>query len=401
VAAASVYVSKLLRLPLLDADGTPIGSLQDVVVAPAHEGRAPRVLGLVASVQRRRIFVNAGRVRDLGPHGARLDTAAIDVRHFHLRPGELLVSGGLMGRRVAGETVRDVGLCASTDLAGTWEVSTVALRPGGGIRRRTALRVVPWQDARVLFDAGPEARDVVELRDLHPSDVARRVRELPVERRRRLAEVMEDERLADLLEELPEAEQLRLIEGLDTERVAHVLEEMEPDDAVDLLAEMSGEDRREVLEAMDPEEADDLRRLLRYGERTAGGLMTPEPVVLTPERTVAEALARLRDSEVPVALAAQVFVAEPPLETPTGPYLGVVGFQRLLREAPATRVGSCLDPHEPVHHDLPEAEVAERVARYDLLAVAVCDDAGRLVGAVTVDDVLDRVLPVGWRQGQA
>ena len=122
------------------------------------------------------------------------------------------------------------------------------------------------------------------------------------------------------------------------------------------------------------------------------------PLILQPTATVAEALARLREPDLPAALAAQVFVVSPPTETPTGPYLGVVGFQQLLREPPSNEIGACVtDSPEPVEAELSEVEVAERLAAYNLLAVAVCDDAGRMLGAVTVDDVLDRTLPAGWR----
>jgi CBS domain-containing protein len=406
VDAPVLYVSKLVRLPLLDADATPIGRLDDVVLSPSHAADAPKVLGFVATVQRRRIFVKAARVGDVGPGGVRLHSGTIDVRHFELRPGELLAAGGVLDRRVASqsapegviEVVSDLGIVAAPDRSRAWQVARVALRPtGGGLRRRPA-RVVDWREVGSLFDTGPVGHQVAELREMHPTDVAARVRRLPLEQRRRLAELMQDEQLADVLEELPEAEVVRLLEGLDLERVAHILEEMEPDDAADLLAEMPGEQRRQLLDAMEPEEADDLRRLLRYGEHTAGGLMTPEPVILTPEATVAEALARLRDPEVPPELAAQVFVADPPSTTPTGAYLGVVGFQRLLREPPGMEIGRCIDDESGyVEAHLSEAATAERLAAYDLLAVAVCDAERRLIGAVTVDDVLDAVLPTGWR----
>jgi Mg/Co/Ni transporter MgtE len=150
---------------------------------------------------------------------------------------------------------------------------------------------------------------------------------------------------------------------------------------------------------MEPEEASDLRRLLAYAGNTAGGLMTPDPIILTADTTVAEALARIRDSDVPAAISAQVFVVEPPTAVPTGRYLGTVGFQRLLREPPMTQVGACLDEGVgAVSPSLRELEVARRLAAYDSIAVPVCDEAGRMVGAVTVDDVLDRVLPEGWRE---
>ena len=208
-----------------------------------------------------------------------------------------------------------------------------------------------------------------------------------------------DERLADILQELPESEQVDLLEQLDTERAADVLEEMDPDDAADLLGEMPEAERQRLLAAMEPEESTPLRRLLAYGEDTVGGLMTPEPLVLRSTTTVAQALAAVRDPELPMELAAKVFVVQPPTTTPTGRFIGTVPFQRLLREAPATTLADCAyhDP-EPVPPDMPLREIAERLAAYDALAVPVCDGANRLIGAVTVDDVLDKVLPPDWRR---
>ena len=217
-------------------------------------------------------------------------------------------------------------------------------------------------------------------------------------RRRRIATALEDEQFADVLEELDEDEQIELVAGLDHDRVADLLEEMAPDDAADLLGEMDPQQRVALLDAMEPDEAAPVRRLLLYDSESAGGLMTPEPVIVTPDTTVAECLARLRNPDLPAAVAAHVFVVEPPNQTPTGRYLGTVGFQRLLREPPAMRVEGCVEENvEPIHPDLPATRVAERLAAYNLVALPVCDDAGRLVGAVTVDDVLDRVLPEGWR----
>jgi Mg/Co/Ni transporter MgtE len=191
---------------------------------------------------------------------------------------------------------------------------------------------------------------------------------------------------------------VRLIENLDPERVGRVLDEMEADDAADLLGEMSAADRAELLAAMDPEEAEPVRRLLEYDPDTAGGLMTPEPVILAPDATVAQALARVRDPDLPVPLASQVFVCQRPLETPTGRFHGVVGIQRLLREAPSKPLGRCVDEDwEPVEPNVSDRDVAGRLAAYDVVAIPVTDAAGHLLGAVTIDDVLDHVLPDGWR----
>jgi Mg/Co/Ni transporter MgtE len=242
------------------------------------------------------------------------------------------------------------------------------------------------------------AAEAARLRDMHPSDVAGVVRALPHSQRRQLAEAMDDDRLADLLEELPEEEQLRLIEGLDLDRLINVLDEMEYDDLADLLNEMPVQQRTAVLAAMDEEEAEVLERLLSYEEATAGGMLTPEIIILSPQTTVAEALAHVRDPDWTSSIASQVFICQPPLRPPTGKYLGVVYIQRLLREPPSMELSRCVVPVATVRPETPDREVFEEFASYDMLAMPVLDDAGRLLGAVSVDDVVDRMLGSGWRQ---
>jgi Mg/Co/Ni transporter MgtE len=173
---------------------------------------------------------------------------------------------------------------------------------------------------------------------------------------------------------------------------------MQPDDAADLLAEMPAGQRDRLLSDMEPGPAADLRRLLTYSPATAGGLMTSQPLIVTPDLSVAEVLARIRLPSKGVTEAAQVYVCEPPSITPTGRYLGSVGFQRLLREAPSVPVGQCIDESSFIRTSLPEQAVATRMAAYNLISIAVCDDVGRLVGAITVDDVLDRLLGADWRR---
>lgn len=396
-----IYAFRVMRLPLLDAGGAAIGRIDDIVTIPLSAGSAPRVVGFVATSQRRRIFVNAARIGSLDSDGARLRSWDVDLNPFKPKQGELLVRRDVIDKRVGDETVSDVALRPITDgkLPG-WEIAKVRLARRSALRRRPSYRLVEFSDVPSLFSmaVGAEmAAEAARLRDLHPSDVAAVVRSLPLLQRRQLAEAMDDERLADLLEELPETEQLRIIEGLDLERLLGVLDEMEYDDLADLLAEMPGEQRSSILDAMDAEDADVMRRLLSYAEGTAGALLTPEIVILGPTATVAEALAEIRDPEWLVSIAAQVFVCQPPYKPPTGHYLGVVHFQRLLREPPSIELGRCLE-HEPtITPDSSEREVAERLASYNMLAVGVVDENGRLLGAITVDDVLDRTLPRDWR----
>ena len=209
---------------------------------------------------------------------------------------------------------------------------------------------------------------------------------------------LDDERLADVLQELPEDEQRALLMQLDTERAADVLEAMEPDDATDLLQVINPADREMLLRRMDPEDSEPVRRLLSHSPDTAGGLMTSEPVVLAPDTTVAEALARVRDPDLTPALASLVFVVRPPTATPTGRYLGCVHLQRLLREPPAALVSGMVDTDLPsLTPESSLAAVTRYFAAYNLVCGPVVDEQNHLLGAVTVDDVLDHLLPDDWR----
>ncbi len=400
MAGELIYAFRVMRLPLLDAGGAPIGSIDDIVAVPGLNGKPPRVVGFVATSQRRRIFVNSARISDLDGNGARLRSWDLDLNPFKPRSGETLIGEQLIDRQVAGgERVSDVGMVEASDgRTRWWEIDKVRLAKRTALGRRPTYRLADWKSIPDLFDT-PTAMDaeVARLRDMHPTDVAHIVRVMPLAQRRQLAAAMDDERLADVLEELPEAEQLRLIEGLDPDRLIDVLDEMEYDDLADLLGSMPVQQRAAILEAMDESEAEVLTRLLSYEEGTAGGLMTPEVIILGPTATVAEALAHIRDPDWTPAIAGQVFVTQAPFRPPTGAFLGPVFMQRLLREPPSMELRHCISNDVPtVRPDAPDRAVFEELASYDMLALAVVED-GHLLGAVSVDDAVDRMLGSGWR----
>jgi len=400
MAGELIWAFRVMRLPLLDAGGSNVGRIQDLVAVPGLPGQTPRIVGFVAESQRRRIFVNANRVSSLASDGARLKSWDVDLHPFKPKTGEVLVNRDLLDRRVGDESVSDVALREVDHATGRYfELAKVRLVKRNLLRRKPSYRLVDVHDVPGLFaPAGELAAEAARLRDLHPAEVANIVRALPLARRRQLAAAMDDERLADVLEELPEAEQIHLIGGLDLDRLIDVLDEMEYDDLADLLGEMSGEQRTQILEAMDSEDADVVRRLLSYEAGTAGGMMTPELIILGPTATVAEAIAQLRVPDYVVSIAAQVFVCHPPFKAPTGRFLGTAHFQRLLRESPSTELRNCVSTDPVVGPQATDRAVAELLAQYDMLAVAVCDATGQLLGAVTVDDVLDRQLGTTWRQ---
>ena len=400
-----IYAFRVMRLPLRDAGGAPIGRIEDIVAVPGSPARgeqpavAPRVVGFVARSQRRLIFVNANRVAELGADGARLRSWDVDINPFRSRSGEVLIGEDLIDRRIGDEHVSDVGLHQAQDHRTTWwEVAKVRLAKRSTLRRRPSYRLVDVDEVPALFDAPTEMQaQAARLRELHPAEVAAIVRALPADQRRQLAAAMDDERLADVLEQLPEEEQVRIVEGLDRGQLERVFDEMEYDDLADLIGEMGPETQEQMLGVMDEDDADVVRRLLSYAEETAGGMMTPEAIILGPTDTVAHALAQLRRADWVVSLATQVFVVDPPFKPPTGRFHGVAHMQRLLRETPQMELGDLVTDDPFVGPDASDRRVAETLASYDLLAIAVLDDAGRFLGTVTVDDVIDRMLGKGWR----
>ena len=391
-----VFTSRLTGRRLLGSDGLSIGRVRDVVILQAAPGEPPRALGLVVTMQRRHIFISLGRVAEMSVEGVTLDGSSVDLGRFSQRAGELLASS-LYDKLAGTGVVLDVGIAQAASGRASWEVTVLAVGQRRGLLRHAG-SIVPWDKFPELFESGEVGGQIAGLRDMHPSDLASAVEAMPVAGRRQLADALQDEELADVLQEMPEQDQLGFLAGLGVERIADVIEEMEPDDAADLLAEMPADEREQLLGEMPRHRAAELRRLLSYDATTAGGLMTSRPLIVTPETPVAEVLARIRQPGRGVSEAAQIYVCEPPALTPTGRYLGTVGFQRLLREPPSEPVGRCIEESSFVRPDLPQREVAARLAAYNLVGVAVCDHAGRLLGAVTVDDVLDRILPANWRK---
>jgi Mg/Co/Ni transporter MgtE len=414
-AVSRVYAARLAGMVVLGPDGESIGRVRDVVISISIVRQQPRALGLVVELlTRRRIFVPITRVTAIEPNAVTLTKASVSLRGFAQRPGEVLVLGQVIETRVrvddpeleqlhgADVVVVDVGI--EHTRTREWVVTKVAVRSPRRLGRRSNIYIVDWQHVQGLTPSALAlpgqgvAQLLHQFEGRRPIEVAEAIRELPTKRRVEVINALDDERLADVLQELPEDEQSALLKYLDTERAADVLEAMDPDDAADLLGVIDPAERETLLRRMDPEDSEPVRRLLSHSPDTAGGLMTSEPVVVAPDTTVAEALARVRDPDLTPALASMAFVARPPTATPTGRYLGCVHLQRLLREPPAALVSGIVDTDLPSL--TPESSltaVTRYFAAYNLVCGPVVDDENHLLGAVTVDDVLDHLLPDDWR----
>jgi CBS domain-containing protein/sporulation protein YlmC with PRC-barrel domain len=392
---------------VFDPAGDRVGKVIDVLVAYRKSG-SPKATGMLVEISgRRRVFVPITRVTAISP-GQVITTGLIDLRRFTQRGQEVRVIAEILGRKV--RLLDGSGAATIEDLAieqgkqKDWTVSELFLR-------RPKTSASPFARGATLFSAweqvteeakGTESQSAQQLiatySELRPADLASALLDLPDERMIEVAEELDDERLADVLEELPEEEQIDIITELDDERAAEVLDLMEPDDAADLMANLPEARTEAILDLMDEEEADDIRMLMQFDEFTAGGLMTTEPIICAADATVAEAMALIRRVEVAPALAASVFVTLPPYEVATGRYLGVVHFQRMLRYPPHERLGNLLDTElEAVKADTHISVIHRTLANYNLVALPVVDDEARLIGVVTVDDVLDHLLPDDWR----
>ena len=405
-----VFLARLAGTTVFDPNGDQLGKVRDAVATLRTNNQPPRILGFIVEVPpRKKIFVPITRVTSID-NGHVIITGLLNMRRFEPRTNEISILSEMLDRSVTlietneKVTVEDIGMELSK--TGDWFIERVhVMRKGAGFRRRGASSTVTWAEISgiAINETNQGVSNLLNtLANLRAADLASILHDLTVKRRAEVARALDDERLADVLEEMDEASRVELLAELEGERAADVLEEMDPDDAADLLREVGQERAQALLALMEPEDAEDVQRLMHYEDYSAGGMMTTEPIVLTADSTVAEALSRVRLSEVAPGLASQVFVCRQPIETPTGRLMGIVHIQRLLREPPATLLGGILDSDiAPLSAEATLNEVASYLASYNLLAVPVVDANERLLGAVTIDDVLDHLLPENWRHEES
>jgi CBS domain-containing protein len=399
-----IYLAKLAGTPVFDPNGDRVGKVRDAVAAHPSQSSSPRILGFIVEIpQRRRIFIPATRVTSI-EDGGLFVTGSLNIRRYQARHGEVALLEELLDREVLlksyGEAVvvEDLGI-ELTD-SKDWRLTLVHVK-----RRERGLRRIFSQTvsfSEIEYESKLPAlhipTDSGDMERMSAQEVAATLRELELKEQTELVKTLDDDKLADVLEEMDDADRVELVTNLEEERIADVLAEMSPDDAADVLKEVDTETAEELLNQMEATDAEDVRRLMMYEDYSAGGMMTTDPVILDVDATVADALAAVRRKELAPALASQVFVCRAPLETPTGRLIGVVYLQQLLREPPALNLGLIVDSTKMALS--PEAginEVVKNLANYNLIALPVVDEHDRLLGAVTVDDVLDHLLPENWR----
>jgi CBS domain-containing protein len=404
-----LYLSQAIGRPVRDQHGEPIGTVADLIVAIGD--RYPPVTGIVVKTNGREIFLHWTSVTSLDAGGAMLGTSAIDISKFQQRPNEIRLKQDLMDRQIVDIDGRKVvrvndlrldevegalhlvavdvgttGLLRRLGMEGPWR--TIAR----GLHREMPERYIDWEDV------DPVERTIasVKLRvphkglaELHPADLATIIDQLSRSDRAGVIAALDDEAAADAIGEMEPETQVDILEDLEPERAADILEEMDPDEAADLVADLSEESRDEILGLMEKDEADEVQELMTYDEETAGGIMTTEYVCVPATLTAAQTIDRLRELEPTAETIYYVYVTDA-----EDRLVGVLSLRDLIVAKPDTIISTFMyDEPVAVHTGASQEEVTDVVARYNLLAVPVVDEEGRMEGIVTVDDAIDTLLP--------
>lgn len=440
------YLSQVLKRPVLAGHGERVARVKDLVArleAFNTTGEValedfPPISGLVVENEGRDIFIPWQQVHGFGPEGARLRSASIDLQSFQRREGEVLLARDMLdkqlididGKRVVRANDLQLYTFDGTTRLTAVDVSGEALlrrlsfgrlftgmhpeRSSTGVlarRREPSPNLIAWRDIEPLRAGVPDVRLRLphdRLSRLHPVDLAHIADDLSRLQSAEIIESLDDETAAETLQEMDEERQADIVESLDQERAADILEEMDPDDAADLLGELERVQAQDLLRRMDREDAEDVEELLAYHEDTAGGMMTSEFLSMPSRLTVDDVIAflrRLNEDDAPNLIDYLYIVEE---EMPAtdweqiaqqggGTLLGIVSVRDLLFSPGDTVLSDIMSTdfvwvaaHESKEH------AARMMTDYNLLALPVLDDEGRILGIITVDDAMEVLLPEPW-----
>jgi hypothetical protein len=402
-------VTQLLRSPVLNPDGAEVGRLEDLIVKLA-EGGNPPVTGLKVRVGAQDVFVGKDLIEKLEPGAVRLNTHTLQTQPFQRRPGEVLLAADVLGRHLVdvarGRIVQahDLVLAHGDD---GWQLQGIDRSPQAMLRRlvprrgRPDLRrhaILDWKDVQPFVGHVPTAKLLMplqRLRRLHPAQIADIVEGASHEEGEEIIKAVEGdvELTADIFEELDPDHQAEFLRSRSNEEAARVLDRMAPDDAADILGHLDQERRLPVLNLMTASQQHKLRKLLQYHPTTAGGIMSPDYVWVDRGSTVEMAIEAVRvDDKSPHQLLNTVFVTEP-----GGKFIGSVSVADLVRADGSRKVEDLELVDCSIGAGADFADVVLMMADYNLIALGVVDSAGNLIGAISVDDLMEALVPEDWR----
>lgn len=410
--------STLRRCPVFDAEGRLLGRLNDLILLPL--GVFPPVTKLVVVTTEKEELVlpweSVARVEQ-EPPAIHLSSKREALQPVEPRAEEMGLGKTLVDRKVVDTKRHKVIRVNDLEFQQTQgRLQLVAVEAGlRGLLRHLGSEAMAERIAR-LFDIRLEretiAWEVVEpvelepgkvkrpaayakIAKLHPADIADIIEELNPSERAAVLASLDEETAAETLTETEPEVQTSMVQMMESEQAADILERMEPDEAADILSDLPEAKAQELLETMEEEEAQEVVELLTHEEDTAGGLMTTGVFALSPDLTVLDAIGRLRSVESAEAETIYYIYVTDDLDR----LLGVLSLRELILADPAKRLDEIME--RQIISVRPEAglrEVVETCTKYNLMAVPVVDEGGELRGIVTVDDVLNLILPMIWKQ---
>ena len=406
-----LHLSTFLRRAIYDSNGDRIGRVQDLVARLGNDAHPP-IVGAVIRIEGRDLFVPIKKIGGLREGKMTFEGKRLDLRRFERRPGELLLAEDLLSRHLI-NLVRGRLIIANeieiAEMEGKWEVVGVdpGRRPffrrilGTNLGQRiNADAIVDFASIEPFVGHVPSARLRIpyrKLAKLHPAQIADLVEQANHEEGEEIIEAvgLDRELEADVFEELDTEHQLEFLEDRTDVDAARLLSRMEPDNAADLINEIDQDRRLTILESLPADQQSKVRHLLSYNADTAGGLMNPDFVSVPATATVAEALDAVRSSNVPGESLHVVFVLDE-----NGQPIGASSLAPLVRARDtdlALSVARTQLTH--VHPEWDMHRVARKMSDFNLTVLPVLDaEHGKMIGVVTVDDLLEELLPQGWRR---
>ncbi len=409
------YLSELLGKPVADIDGNKIGTITDVIASPRADALHPQIAAIAVKRKGVDFLIPYADIAVLVAPAVPVSKRIADIIQYQVSESDLYLARDVLDKQIIDTNgmrvvrVNDLDLArvnnafyianldiGSMGLLRRLGLASVASKVAVKLGRPLSSGVIAWHDTELLPGDQPMRLKVAsdKITDLHPADLAEIISDLSRSESSKFLESLDIKTVADALEEVEPEYQASLVEGMTDEKVADVLEEMSPDAAADLLAELPEERSEDLLNLMQHEDARDVRELLTYAVDSAGGLMTTEYVAVRPDLTAAQVMEVLRETANEAETIFYVYVTEADERL-----VGVFSLQNLVLAKPDRRVNDFMH-HRIVTVMLEDTqdEVAQVVAKYNLLAVPVVDEQHRMHGIVTADDALDKIIPTAWKK---
>ncbi|MCE5214008.1 MAG: CBS domain-containing protein [Methanobacterium sp.] len=405
-----MYLSEILKKPVYDNTERRIGRFKDAIVS--SEVSYPIIKAIIVEkLDKNVISIPYNFIISIGEE-IKLNKEIDDINEYKIKNLDIRLSEDVLDRQVVDiedKKIRRVNDIKITYSHGYYHIIGVDIGFYGilkrlgleGIAKKFGVRsnenIIAWDDIDTL---GPDYTKLKlkvqkgKIKKLHPADIAEIVDQLGLSDSLNILNSLDDEAAADTLEEVSPERQVYLLEEMDSHRAAEILDEMDPDDAADVLGDLPEDKAEELLDLMEPEESEDLRKLLEYPENTAGGIMTTEYASVNQDLNVRDVLNSLREIAKDVETIYYVYVI-----SKNGDLVGVTSLRDILLADPDTKITDVMHTHV-IKADIMEdqEDIAQKIAKYNLLALPVIEDENKLRGIITVDDAIDIVLPVAWKK---